>query len=125
MRIELEQPQNLCLQGLSEALHAAGVAGFTGVSAYEGKVAIELPERDGELLPDEQAIILAAVAAHTASWQPIRAQRDALLAEADWRIQRAEDQGADATHLRAYRQALRDVTVQPDARNVTWPIRPW
>lgn len=55
----------------------------------------------------------------------IRNQRAPLLADADWRIQRAEDEGNGVEALRAYRQALRDVTAQPDPWAVVWPVKPW
>lgn len=55
----------------------------------------------------------------------VRAQREPLLIEADWRINRAEDNGEDLSALRAYRQALRSVTLQADPWAVEWPAKPW
>ena len=40
-----------------------------------------------------------------------RAERDNLINEADILINKALDNGKDATNLRAYRQALRDATI--------------
>jgi hypothetical protein len=54
----------------------------------------------------------------------LREIREPLLVDADWMVQRAEDQGGDVSAWRAYRQALRDVTAQPDPLNVVWPTKP-
>ncbi|MNL78966.1 hypothetical protein D3C87_2054750 [compost metagenome] len=63
---------------------------------------------------------------HTPTWTAVRAEREPLLIEADHRINAAVDKGEDATALRAYRQALRDVTEPPNTPNsFTWPTRPW
>lgn len=58
-------------------------------------------------------------------WDRVRAERQPLLDEADWRICRAEDENADTIQLRAYRQALRDVTDQENPEAVVWPLKPW
>jgi hypothetical protein len=57
-------------------------------------------------------------------WDKIRQQRAPLLREADWLVSRAEDQGVGVDEARTYRQALRDVTKQPDPENVIWPTKP-
>lgn len=57
--------------------------------------------------------------------EAIRAQRVPLLQAADAAINTAEDNGADASALRKYRQALRDVTGQKGfPGKVTWPKVP-
>jgi hypothetical protein len=56
-------------------------------------------------------------------WPIIRTRRDALLAQSDWTQLPdvpLEDKAAWAT----YRQALRDVTEQPDPHNIVWPTPP-
>ena len=57
-------------------------------------------------------------------WVAIWAQRDALLAQSDWRSIRAADAGVPlASAWLAYRQQLRDITSQgPD--DVVWPVAP-
>jgi hypothetical protein len=125
MRIEYAIPTNLCIEGLSEALHQASLTGFSGVSQCRDKVFLEFPERNQALDADEAAAVEALLNDHPASWESVRQQRQPLLAEADWQIERAEDKGQDTTDLRAYRQALRDMTKQPDARTAVWPARPW
>jgi hypothetical protein len=68
--------------------------------------------------PRSQAQVLAD------KWAAIRAQRDALLAQSDWRSIRAADAGVPlASAWLAYRQALRDITAQ-DPDDVTWPTAP-
>jgi hypothetical protein len=56
----------------------------------------------------------------------IRKQRAPLLAQADIAINKAIDNGEDATPLRVYRQALRDITITfaNDLANVAWPVKP-
>ena len=53
----------------------------------------------------------------------LRNQRKELLEEADWQINKKIDNNQDATSLRTYRQALRDIT-SGDVDNPTWPTKP-
>lgn len=58
-------------------------------------------------------------------WDTIRSQRDALLKETDWYTLRAWEQGSDLpSNIATYRQALRDITLQPDPLNLVWPDEP-
>lgn len=58
-------------------------------------------------------------------WAVVRRQRDALISKTDWvvlpDVQMSDERRAAWT---AYRQALRDVTSQPDPFNITWPVAP-
>lgn len=61
-------------------------------------------------------------------WNKIRADRDILLKEVDWRINRLQSQTRlgiapvdDITVLDQYAQSLRDVTLQEDPFNIVWP----
>ena len=54
--------------------------------------------------------------------QKLRNKRKELLLEADWQIDRIEDAGGNSSSWRTYRQALRDITNDPD--NPTWPTKP-
>ncbi len=54
--------------------------------------------------------------------QRLRNKRKELLLEADWQIDRIEDAGENSSSWRTYRQALRDITNNPD--NPTWPTKP-
>ena len=59
-------------------------------------------------------------------WEPVRARREQLLADSDWVALRALEQGQSVpAGWVAYRQALRDITLQPDPLNLTWPTAPW
>ena len=58
-------------------------------------------------------------------WVKVRAERDALLESTDWVvIKQAEAGGPLPTPWRQYRDALRDITVQPDPFNLVWPTPP-
>jgi len=57
-------------------------------------------------------------------WVLVRKRREPLLAQADIAINTCLDKGIDPSAWRTYRQALRDVTAQPDPFNVTWPKPP-
>lgn len=126
MRLTFPNHTRFDLMGLHAALQASSIPGITGITTDYDQLYVELPTRE-TVTDEELAAIEQLVAVHVAipSWDEVRRKRTPLLAEADWRIQRAEDQGADAAPLRAYRQALRDVTTQPDPQNVTWPAAPW
>jgi hypothetical protein len=100
-------------EGIGDALAAMGFSGWC-INCATGE--IEQPE-----LTEEQ---LAEVEAHRQAnvlWARVRARRDSRLAATDrWAL-------SDRTmpeSMRAYRQALRDVTNQPDPENITWPVRP-
>lgn len=62
-----------------------------------------------------------------AQWKLVREKRNQLLQESDWT--QMLDVVAYASfdfkdNWRNYRQALRDITTQPDPFNITWPIKP-
>ena len=56
-------------------------------------------------------------------WAEVRAKRDALLKECDWTQLPDSPKYQDEEWLE-YRQALRDITEQPDPFNIVWPLRP-
>ena len=55
-------------------------------------------------------------------WAGIRQERNRLLAESDWT--RLDDATADKDAWAVYRQALRDITLQPNPLEVQWPVPP-
>ena len=60
-------------------------------------------------------------------WVIVRAQRDRLIAETDWRVIVASesDEGSDLpSKWKTYRTDLRDVPSQADPDNITWPTKP-
>ena len=68
------------------------------------------------LSPDESAVKVEA------QWTVIRAERNAKLVASDWT--QVADAPVDATQWATYRQALRDITAQPDPFNILWPEVP-
>jgi hypothetical protein len=58
------------------------------------------------------------------AWARVREKRKPLLEAADNGVNRAEDTGGNVAAWRAYRQALRNVTSQPDPLAVVWPQEP-
>ena len=58
-------------------------------------------------------------------WATVRYKRDNLIAETDWRATRSV---VEKRRLHpawaAYQQALRDITIQPDPANISWPELP-
>ena len=58
-------------------------------------------------------------------WINIKSQRDQLLQQSDWRVVKATDTGVPLSQSwKDYRQALRDITLQSDPFNITWPVPP-
>lgn len=59
------------------------------------------------------------------AWRSVKNQRNTLLSESDWVLLRAADQGSvPPAEWMTYRQALRDITTQPDPFNIQWPVMP-
>lgn len=58
-----------------------------------------------------------------AAWAGVRAERDRLLAASDW-TQLPDVPLTTKEAWAAYRQALRDITEQPDPLNIVWPEPP-
>ena len=114
------------LYGLHEKLQAENILGYSGVSLDYNSLFVEFPTVN-EVSQDDVVKIEAIIKSHTGkkSWDMPRKKRAVLFGEVDWRIQRAEDRSEDATSLRLYRQALRDITEQGDPDNVVWPEKPW
>ena len=59
------------------------------------------------------------------AWRLVRKKRDSLLAAIDWRATRSVVEKRRLHPVwAAYQQALRDITLQPDPANITWPEPP-
>lgn len=65
-------------------------------------------------------------------WYEVRAHRDRLLSELDWKVMRYNSQVRlgitpidDINSLDVYAQALRDVTLQSDPDGIVWPSSPF
>jgi len=52
-------------------------------------------------------------------WSAIRSARNEMLKDTDWT--QLSDSPVDKTAWSVYRQALRDITTQPDPFNIAWP----
>ena len=86
------------------------------------ELATDLLERKGISNPTKSELAL----------EFIRNRRNGLLENCDWEITKALETGSDATALKEYRQALRDLpsTATPmldddgNLCNVTWPDKP-
>jgi hypothetical protein len=60
-----------------------------------------------------------------AAWAAVRLERDTRLAACDWVALRAQERGEPVPpEWLAYRQALRDITQQPDPAAIAWPVAP-
>ena len=58
-------------------------------------------------------------------WVQIRGLRDSKLLECDWTVLSDVPLTAEKkAEWETYRQALRDITTQPDPFNITWPTPP-
>lgn len=59
----------------------------------------------------------------SSEWALVRIERDRRIAETDW-TQYQDTSLALKVHWAPYRQALRDITTQPDPFNIVWPEQP-
>ena len=58
-------------------------------------------------------------------WASVKQQRARLLAGSDWMVTKATESGqAVQPEWIAYRQALRDITLQSDPWVIVWPVAP-
>lgn len=74
---------------------------------------------------DVDAELWLAQPTAAAQWRDVRRERDRLLAKTDWVVLRAADRGeAVPADWLEYRQALRDITLQPDPTSIDWPLPP-
>ena len=91
---------------------------------FDGQSPVPYPSRPGDgwvfdfsaltWVPDLQSL-----------WLHVRWQRDQLLAASDWRVlPDSPTPEAERALWHAYRQALRDITDQPDPLGIVWPTPP-
>ena len=107
-----------------------------GVTRHEVQSPVQLPAywSDGHATPvPPQPSPAHRFSYETLQWEPdlalawanVRAERDSRLAASDWVRLRAADLGEPVPPAWIeYRQALRDVTGQPDPLNISWPAPP-
>lgn len=82
----------------------------------------EYTDEDGVKHTVEAQEAAAMQAEVDARWAMIRADRNAFLSACDWT--QLQDAPVDAAAWATYRQALRDITNQPDPFNIVWPQEP-
>lgn len=59
------------------------------------------------------------------AWADVRSRRSVLLSQSDWVVTRSIESGQPVPpQWQAYRQALRDITSQPDPTKISWPAAP-
>ena len=76
---------------------------------------------DGNI-PEEVEYIAPAPMSDEEGWQQVREQRTALLRDCDWtQLPDVSLTESEVIAWREYRQALRDITNQPDPANIDWP----
>lgn len=87
---------------------------------------VKKPERPGrEYVFDYSSKTWALIKNEQVEWSNVRIKRDALLAKSDWVV--LPDVTMDPIvkdNWITYRQALRDITNQPDPFNIIWPTSP-
>ena len=96
----------------TKPLHKVGLGKPTWNEAGDGLVRtfVEAPRS-----PEEIA----------AQWEAVRIERKKRMAASDWtQLPDVNLPGDQAAAVLAYRQALRDITEQPDPYNLTWPDKP-
>lgn len=65
------------------------------------------------------------VANPEAAWASVKQKRARLLAGSDWMVTKATESGQAVPPVwMAYRQALRDITLQADPWAIVWPVAP-
>lgn len=95
-----------------------------GVHYVEAGEIVAMPERPSESHEWDYAA-KAWVSNDENAWGLVRIERDRLLRSTDWRVTKATETGAPMDPAwSAYRQALRDVTGQPDPHAIVWPEPP-
>lgn len=104
-----------------------------GVEQKDGKWWVKWSEVDRHTTYTDEAGNTVTKASQDTAYQThldetqkgaLRAERIALLEEADWQMNKLEDAGSSTSDWKTYRQALRDITKASDIYNVTWPTKP-
>jgi len=125
-RLEQNTPQGLV------AIDVTGVEGFDwrSMRIEAGKVVDYRPpappDTEYETWAWDDATRRHVAALTTAGhWRNVRAERDRRLAACDWVVARASERGEPVPiDWTVYRQALRDITLQPDPLAIRWPEEP-
>jgi hypothetical protein len=117
-----------CQQELMAGQVGSGELGFVGVDKPEHRVLInsELfycgPPPSPGLIFDINTKTWIDTRSNDDLWREIRGLRNQRLERSDWT--QLPDASVDSTVWAEYRQKLRDITNQPDPRNIAWPAPP-
>jgi hypothetical protein len=133
MQIEYKTKFYIDVTAVDAAIRSVNLPEFSGVSfvakrlddgSFDYTLCVNL-DHCVNLSEEKKKVIDDIVLSCGPNWDFIRRQRSSPLNEVDWRIQRALDEGEDATQLIEYRRALRDITKQESPDTVVWPTKPW
>jgi hypothetical protein len=119
------QERDLEAQAQPGEIVAEGDADFRLHYIADGKVCEKGPQPSPHHLFDIAS--RSWVADMGAAWASVRAERAAKLAASDWTDTVSAGMRLSSEALArwaSYRQALRDITKQPDPLGITWPERP-
>lgn len=111
---------------LHNAVEELSINGFTGIS-IDNEIHIEFANTESLTKAELKKLdVLIESYVDPIHIEDVRRMREPLLAEADWRFNKAVDnddqQMVDAIKL--YRNQLRDITTQ-ELNNLIWPNKPW
>lgn len=115
------------LSKLHTSVDKLGLSGFCGISMDNEEIHIEFDERNPltktELKKLDTLIESYIDPIHI---EDVREMREPLLAEADWRMNKAVDNDEQemVIAIKLYRSQLRDITTQ-ELNNLIWPNKPW
>jgi len=108
----------------SEILHGVDLTVTEDTHYIDGGEVVQKPQRPSashEWSMDTKEWILNPEKA----WSAVRHQRDTLIAATDWMVlPDAPFTESEIVEIKEYRQALRDITEQPDPLNIEWPEKP-
>lgn len=96
--------------------------GFFITKDQSGKTSWE-PGDGGPTISENQAALFFKEATDYFGWSEVREKRNRLLMACDY-TQLPDSLNQNQTAWVEYRQALRDITNQPDPLNITWPSAP-
>jgi hypothetical protein len=99
--------------------------GFNDLSAFsvqDGQL-VEIPRPSMFHSFNDQTGEWVDIRTPDSEWVSVRSERDRRLQASDW-TQLPDVPLATKDAWAAYRQALRDITEQPDPFNITWPAVP-
>jgi len=117
-------PEMVCIQ-FDSATHAALEGSFNDSSYYvEAGVPVAMPPKPTpHHVFDYTSKQWIDPRTPETEWSLVRAERNRLLQESDW-TQLPDVPIATKDAWAEYRQALRDITEQPDPFNIVWPVPP-